>query len=25
VVTAGAERSAELVDRLLSYTRRDLP
>jgi transcriptional regulator of arginine metabolism len=25
VVTAGAERSSEVVDRLLSYTRRDLP
>ena len=25
VVTAGAERSAEVVSRLLSYTRRDLP
>jgi transcriptional regulator of arginine metabolism len=25
VVTAGAERSAQVVDRLLSYTRRDLP
>ena len=25
VVTAGAERSAAIVDRLLSYTRRDLP
>jgi len=25
VVTAGAERSAELVDRLMSYTRRELP
>jgi len=25
VVTAGARRSAEVVDRLLSYTRRDLP